>query len=457
MPVEIIPEEKKSSSNARIERILKMLRAKHPQAENDLEALIFDFRSQQSQDRADISRLDRENDMEEADIERLEQMLNLIKKRRGDAVSENLTYSGPPETVGYMYITMIERTKRTAEPIVLDYGFGKGRYKIADPRQKAWLLNRYAEAQKAAKKNPEFLNAFLINMGTQEGFEALARRMQKELGGGDVAVASDATAKTQMAEQSKKKSKISEDDLDTVNPRTKRILRSIRARQPQATSDVEALLYDVRAQQKKDREDIGRLEKQRDDLEQDLKKDLEREIDTLKQRRSPRVNLDQIKATNTKQDQAIQRLTQIQRKQDELDAEQSQAISDLESAVKSGKEDQPAPAMPTGGSRTVAKPAPVPAGNGSATTANKKLSPQSFGQMAQQLVQPAPQTRQVRGIPREIPIAPVATVAQPVATAGQPELDLPDNVTPMRRGRGPRQAELSLAAENKKIKKELQK
>jgi hypothetical protein len=75
--------EEKNKSNPRIERILKMLRARHPQAEDDLEALIYDFRSQQSQDRSDIARLDAENDAEEADIERLERMLDIVKKRRG--------------------------------------------------------------------------------------------------------------------------------------------------------------------------------------------------------------------------------------------------------------------------------------------------------------------------------------------------------------------------------------
>lgn len=83
MPVTQIPEEKKPG--ARIERILKMLRARNPQAEDDLEALIFDFRGQQSQDRSDIARLDAENDAEEADIARLEKMLDLIRQRRGPA------------------------------------------------------------------------------------------------------------------------------------------------------------------------------------------------------------------------------------------------------------------------------------------------------------------------------------------------------------------------------------
>jgi hypothetical protein len=72
-------------STARIDRILQLLRARNPQAQNDLEALILDFRGQQAQDRSDIARLDAENDMEEADIERLESMLTQLKQRRGTA------------------------------------------------------------------------------------------------------------------------------------------------------------------------------------------------------------------------------------------------------------------------------------------------------------------------------------------------------------------------------------
>jgi hypothetical protein len=74
-------------STARIDRILQLLRARNPQAQNDLEALILDFRGQQAQDRSDIARLDAENDMEEADIERLEAMLTQLKQRKGTAVT----------------------------------------------------------------------------------------------------------------------------------------------------------------------------------------------------------------------------------------------------------------------------------------------------------------------------------------------------------------------------------
>lgn len=80
-PVHPIREEKKSS-NPRIDRILKMLRARHPQAKDDLEALIYDFRNSQAQDRRDISRLDAENDSEEAEIELIQKMIDDLRKRR---------------------------------------------------------------------------------------------------------------------------------------------------------------------------------------------------------------------------------------------------------------------------------------------------------------------------------------------------------------------------------------
>lgn len=99
-------------ASARIDRILHMLRARHPQAENDLEALILDFRSGQAQDRSDISRLDAENDAEEADIERLEQLLQQLKQRRGTAA---VTEAAPNE----------------ATPVVTAEGLRDGEYHMA--------------------------------------------------------------------------------------------------------------------------------------------------------------------------------------------------------------------------------------------------------------------------------------------------------------------------------------
>ena len=65
--------------NTRTDRILKQLRTQHPQAESDLEALIYDFRMAQSRDRRDIGRLDQENDAEEQDISFIQKSLNLLQ------------------------------------------------------------------------------------------------------------------------------------------------------------------------------------------------------------------------------------------------------------------------------------------------------------------------------------------------------------------------------------------
>ena len=79
--VERIAEEKKSP-NTRIERILKLMRARYPQAQDDLEALILSFHKGQAQDRQDIGRLDAENDAEEADIDAIQQMIDDLRKGR---------------------------------------------------------------------------------------------------------------------------------------------------------------------------------------------------------------------------------------------------------------------------------------------------------------------------------------------------------------------------------------
>jgi chromosome segregation ATPase len=68
---------------ARTQRMMSQLRAKYPQAESDLEALLYDFRSGQAQDRQDINRLDGEIDSEEAKIERIQRDLDDLMRRRG--------------------------------------------------------------------------------------------------------------------------------------------------------------------------------------------------------------------------------------------------------------------------------------------------------------------------------------------------------------------------------------
>jgi hypothetical protein len=68
---------------ARTQRMMSQLRAKYPQAESDLEALLYDFRAGQRMDRQDINRLDSEIDSDEAEIDRIRQDLDDLMRRRG--------------------------------------------------------------------------------------------------------------------------------------------------------------------------------------------------------------------------------------------------------------------------------------------------------------------------------------------------------------------------------------
>jgi hypothetical protein len=73
------------SASAKTDRMLSQLRAKHPEAQTDVEALIYavnNLRVRQDYDDVEINRLDQENDQEEEDINRLEQELINIKRRR---------------------------------------------------------------------------------------------------------------------------------------------------------------------------------------------------------------------------------------------------------------------------------------------------------------------------------------------------------------------------------------
>ena len=75
--------------NTRAERIVKQLRQQYPQAQSDFEALLYDYRRNEMQDRRDIIRLDHENDMEEADIAALQRALEILKKQKMAPMSED--------------------------------------------------------------------------------------------------------------------------------------------------------------------------------------------------------------------------------------------------------------------------------------------------------------------------------------------------------------------------------
>ena len=151
--------------------------------------------------------------------------------------------------------------------------------------------------------------------------------------------------------------------------RTQRMIDKIRARQPQAQTDIEALIYDVEDQQARDRRDIERLEKQRDELEQDVRSGLEQEIEKLQQRRGRAGELAAVSGRDQAQDQAIAKIIQ-------LDREQQQAIDSLARSMggraRAGRAVDYTPTAPT--APTVPAAAAEPA---------RKLQQPALGQVAQ--------------------------------------------------------------------------
>lgn len=120
---EVVPlsereESNQSSRSARIQRILQQMRARYPQAEDDLEALILNFRNEQTQDRQDINTLYSENDTEEDRIERMERLLQDLKQQRGlaekrDPSPGKITKSEDPCWKGYHMVGTKKKNGRT--------------------------------------------------------------------------------------------------------------------------------------------------------------------------------------------------------------------------------------------------------------------------------------------------------------------------------------------------------
>jgi chromosome segregation ATPase len=159
--------------------------------------------------------------------------------------------------------------------------------------------------------------------GREEEFDNMQAAMQ---------AAANGKGRVTRLNEVKKKS----DNTEIKEPesaRTQRIMSQMRARQPQASTDTEAMLYDFMAAQKRDRKDIERLDKERQDLEKEVKQDLEKDIADLKKRRTARADLSKVQAKNQDQDRAIDRLSQIQKQLNQLDQEQQQEIENLEKAV----------------------------------------------------------------------------------------------------------------------------
>jgi hypothetical protein len=82
------------ATQARTKNIMAKLRTRYPQANNDAEALLLHFDHEQRLDRQDISRLDSENDQEEAEIDRLAREIERLRDRHraSEALNPSLSF-----------------------------------------------------------------------------------------------------------------------------------------------------------------------------------------------------------------------------------------------------------------------------------------------------------------------------------------------------------------------------
>lgn len=78
---DIISEKDEVATTGKTTRILKQFRARYPEAQNDIEALLLHFDAGQHVDRTDINRLDTENDTEETEIDQLRAEVEDLKDK----------------------------------------------------------------------------------------------------------------------------------------------------------------------------------------------------------------------------------------------------------------------------------------------------------------------------------------------------------------------------------------
>jgi hypothetical protein len=239
-----------------------------------------------------------------------------------------------PKARGIRHIGLIDKTRSTPEPVLIEFGPGQPKYRISQPQDKRWFLETWAGYRRTGQGD-----RFLELMGTPEGFERILdlfaqfhsqRQKQQQM------------AKQQQARQQRQpqgqpymanynprlpqKKKFRE--ADELTPKSKRFSQQLRAEYPQARSDSEALMYHITTTQNKTQQEIDDLEKNADSMEKDIRQDLEKKVASLAKRRGVTGgSLDKINATNDKQQEIINKIIRI-------DQEQQRALDDLESTVK---------------------------------------------------------------------------------------------------------------------------
>jgi len=241
------------------------------------------------------------------------------------SISEQDDPNSRARALGTANLAMLEKTRTTNQPVILDFGPGQPKYRISNVADKKWFLKTW-EGYRNTGKGDKFVQL----MGTVDGFENIL----------DVFAAHHATQGAGGQQSSKypprqhNQKKTFEQHLGEKSqedsPRVDRMVQSMRLKYPQARSDAEAMVYTVSDIQKRSEAEIEKLQRQADDIEDDLRKELEKKVGDLGVTRGRTGDaLARIQNTTNKQQDIINKIIKI-------DQEQQQALDDLSATVKPG-------------------------------------------------------------------------------------------------------------------------
>lgn len=238
---------------------------------------------------------------------------------------------------GMVNLNNIEKLMNTNQKVLIQNETGRPAYQIELPVDKQWLISHAQEWIDAGKAADLYKM-----MGTTAGFDFLLAAWQKEdvmrnkrqrdtrpeepdlfsarQGGGP-----KAPRYQDESQHAQKKTSDLEEAPQGARGRTERMMSKMRARQPQATSDLEALAYELEDAERRDSQELNKLEKEVDDLETDIKGELQKRIATLTRRRG---GIQQAAAADTKIDATLDQLAKV-------NDQQQRDIDSLNKAVAS--------------------------------------------------------------------------------------------------------------------------
>jgi hypothetical protein len=275
--------------------------------------------------------------------------------------------SNPDIQRGMENLDALERNARNDLPVEIQNETGRPEYQIETARDKQWVINHAKEWVDAGRANDLYQY-----MGNSQGFEFLLRAWQKEdayrsaqskrvkfdpdadttadlLGPRAVGTPRAPRYQDESQHGQKKRTDVIEAPQGAKG-RTERMMAQMRARQPQAASDIEALAYELQDAEKRDAQEINKLEQEVNELETDIKSELQKRISTLTRRRG---GIQQAAATDTKIDATLDQLAQV-------NDQQQRDINTLTRAVASmGRQSATTPVSLSvdAGSRPNAQPA----------------------------------------------------------------------------------------------------